>query len=99
MINNQIFKYQKQINQICQSDGISYLALFGSQARNEAKVNSDIDLLIKYKHPVGLFKLFDSQERFEKLFHKKIDLVTVNGLKKQLIPYIKQDITVLYENS
>jgi len=95
-MDNSIKNNQKQIEQICQEDGISYLALFGSQARDEAGPDSDVDLLVKYNKPVGLFDLYDSQEKFEKLLHKKIDLVTVNGLKKQLTSYIQPDLKVLY---
>ena len=38
------------------------------------------------------------QKQFEKLFQKKVDLVTVNGLKKQLRPYIQSDIKVIYSH-
>ena len=98
-MDNLIKKYQKQIEQICREDGISYLALFGSQARDDARPDSDVDLLVKYNKPVGFFELYDSQEKFEKIFRKKIDLVTVNGLKKQLTPYIQANLKVLYAHT
>ncbi len=91
--------HQSQINQICREDGISYLALFGSESRGEARSDSDVDLLVNYSKPVGLFKLYDTQEKFEKILNKKVDLVTVDGLKKQLRPYIEPDLKVLYENT
>jgi uncharacterized protein len=95
-MTNLIKQNQKQIEQICLEDGITYLAVFGSQARDRAREDSDVDLLVKYDKPVGLFDLYDSQEKFQNLFHKKIDLVTVNGLKKQLNAYIQSDLKIIY---
>jgi uncharacterized protein len=38
--------------------GVKSLALFGSSARNEAGVGSDVDLLVEFDRPVGLFAFF-----------------------------------------
>ncbi|MBW1818839.1 MAG: nucleotidyltransferase domain-containing protein, partial [Deltaproteobacteria bacterium] len=38
--------------------GVSTLALFGSAARDQATVQSDIDLLIEFDRPVSLFHFF-----------------------------------------
>ena len=36
--------------------GVTRASVFGSVARGEAKVGSDIDILIELKQPLGLFK-------------------------------------------
>jgi len=40
-----------------QQFGVKSLALFGSVARDEATETSDVDLLVAFAHPVGLFGL------------------------------------------
>ena len=98
-MTNLIQKHQQDIEKICQEEGISYLALFGSHARGEEKPDSDIDLLVKYRQPVGFFELFDTEEKLQQTLKRKVDLVTVGGLKKHLLPYIKKDLITLYEES
>jgi len=62
--------------------------LFGSYARGEQTSDSDIDLLVEFSEPIGLFGFVDLEEYLEELFGKDIDLGTPKGLK----PYIKDKI-------
>lgn len=87
---------QDRINQICQESGITYLALFGSQARGDQQLDSDIDLLVDFKETPGLISFIRTKQRFEKAFNRKVDLVTKNGLSKYLKPYIERDLKVIY---
>lgn len=63
------------------------IGLFGSFADNSADENSDIDLLVELDKPIG-WKFFSLEIYLEKIFGRKIDLVTKNALKEQ----IKKDI-------
>jgi uncharacterized protein len=72
--------------------GVKSLALFGSVARDEAQPSSDIDLLVEFNRPVGLFGLFALQDRLEDLFGCKVDLGTVNSLKPRLRPTVMNDL-------
>lgn len=63
------------------------IGLFGSFADNSADENSDIDLLVELDKPIG-WKFFSLEIYLEKVFGRKIDLVTKNALKEQ----IKKDI-------
>lgn len=56
--------------------------LFGSYAKNQPTVDSDIDLLVNFKQPIDMFDFMDLQEHLSKIFRKKIDLGTINSLKK-----------------
>ncbi len=64
--------------------GVKRLALFGSVARDEASRASDIDLLVEFSRPVGLFGLFALQDRLEEIFGCKVDLGTPDSLKPRL---------------
>lgn len=86
----------KNIEKICQESGISYLALFGSQARGDQEINSDVDLLVEFKETPGLVDFIKTKHKFENLFNKKVDLVTKKGLSKHLRTYIYSDLQKLY---
>jgi len=63
---------------------VKSLALFGSAARGEAGPDSDVDLLIEFSAPVGLFHFMEVKEFLEGILGRPVDLVTPNGLKPQL---------------
>ena len=45
-------------DELRQQFGVKSLALFGSVARDEATETSDVDLLVAFARPVGLFGLY-----------------------------------------
>lgn len=64
--------------------GIARLAVFGSFARNEATDASDIDLLVEFSHPVGLFEFARVRRNLSELLGREVDLVTFAGLRKEI---------------
>lgn len=65
--------------------GVASLELFGSAARDEATDASDIDLLIEFSRPVGLFTFYAVQEYLEKLLGTDcIDLVLRRAVVEEL---------------
>jgi uncharacterized protein len=49
-----------------QSLGVKSLAVFGSVARDTASINSDVDLLVEFAYPIGLFQFIELQNYLEK---------------------------------
>ena len=86
-----------QVDDICDKYGISYLGLFGSMARGEAKEDSDVDLLVKFddNSNIGLFELDRVQRDLEKRFGRKVDLIT--KLNKYIQPEAMKDLKTIYE--
>lgn len=72
--------------------------LFGSMARNEASAESDVDILVELDHsePIGM-KFFIYQSELQELLHKKVDLVTTEGLSPHVKPFIDKDKVLIYE--
>ncbi len=64
--------------------GVKSLALFGSVARDEARPDSDVDLLVEFDRPVGMFTFIEVKEYLEGALGRRVDLVSRNGLKWQL---------------
>jgi len=71
--------------------GVKSLALFGSAARDEATRRSDVDLLVEFSRPVGLFEFIDVKDYLERLLGCRVDLVTRDALKPQLQQTILQE--------
>jgi hypothetical protein len=63
--------------------GVRSLALFGSTARAEARADSDVDLLVDFTHPVGLFGFLEVKGYLEHLLGRPVDLVTVRALRPE----------------
>ncbi len=71
--------------------GVRRLALFGSVARDEASVNSDIDLLVDFGQAPSFDQYMGTLFYLEDLFHRRVDLVTVGGLRPELRPHVEAD--------
>jgi hypothetical protein len=64
--------------------GVKSLAIFGSVARGEASGGSDIDLLVEFDRPVGLFEFIRLKYALEELTGFRVDLVTPDALRPAL---------------
>ena len=72
--------------------GVEEIALFGSYARGEENMDSDVDILVKMdtKTLKNYFSLLDF---LKAKFHKKIDLVTKHtNLSERFLNMINKDI-------
>ncbi|MDP3900494.1 MAG: nucleotidyltransferase family protein [bacterium] len=67
---------------------VKKIGIFGSFARGDQTKASDIDILVEFKKPIGLFNFIKLEDFLSQTLHKKVDLVS----KKALKPTIKKDI-------
>lgn len=72
--------------------GITDLALFGSTVRDEARPDSDIDVLVSFDSPATSKRYFGVQFYLEDLMGSPVDLVTDKALRPQLRPYIEKEL-------
>ncbi len=63
---------------------VKSLAIFGSVARDEARPDSDIDILVEFSAPVGMFEFIDLKEYLEGILNVRVDLATEPALKRQM---------------
>jgi uncharacterized protein len=70
---------------------VTEIGIFGSFSRGDQKKNSDIDLLVSIKKPIGL-EFVDLSLELEKLLNHKVDLVSKNAVKKRMLSEINRDI-------
>ena len=63
---------------------VKKIGIFGSYIRGKSSSKSDLDILVEFTEPIGLFKFMDLEDHLQKKLQVKIDLVS----KKALRPYI-----------
>lgn len=87
---------REQILAIAEQHGACNVRVFGSVARGEARIDSDVDFLIDYQlekitpwFPAGL--MLD----LEALLQRKVDIATVDMLKERMRDRILQEAVVL----
>ncbi len=71
---------------------IEKMAFFGSVTRSDFDpLKSDIDILVEFNGSIG-WGFIDLAEELEKLFSKKVDLISKNAIKPHYWPYIQKDL-------
>ena len=83
-------------------EGIEIVGVFGSVARDEATVFSDIDITYrinydlffkKYKDGFSqILKIEEVKEQLERVLHKKVDFVSLDASGKALAKEIEKDL-------
>ncbi len=71
---------------------VDRIGYFGSYSRNEQKEESDIDIIVSFRKPLG-WEFFDLQELLENELNIKVDLVSEKALKSQLRQVILNNVT------
>ncbi len=72
--------------------GVKSLALFGSIARNEGDLESDVDILVDFVRPATFDAYMDVRFYLEDLLHRKVDLVTPQAIRPSIAPSIRKDL-------
>ena len=74
--------------------GVQRLALFGSVVRNEARPDSDVDVLVEFRPGLKSFDRFLAlAELLERVLERRIELVTTEALSPYIGPHILAEAT------
>lgn len=74
--------------------GIKRIGIYGSVARNEDSLDSDIDLLLDFEPGRKTYKNFFNSSMFlESLFSRPVDITTPQAIHPRLRQYIDKDIS------
>jgi len=69
------------------------IGVFGSYVRGEQKKRgSDIDILVEFEEPIGLFKFMELEEYLSNLLGAKVDLVSKKALKPRIGKHILKEV-------
>jgi predicted nucleotidyltransferase len=70
---------------------VTRLTLFGSTARDSARTDSDVDVLVSFDGPATAQRFFGVQFFLEDLLGCAVDLVTDKALRPELKPFIEDE--------
>jgi hypothetical protein len=87
-IMNTLSRHKKRL---IEKYGLSELAIFGSYARNQQLVESDIDILVDFDKPIGL-EFIDLADELENILQMKVDLVSKKGIKEKYLSSIENEL-------
>ena len=67
---------------------VETIGIFGSYSRGEQTKKSDLDLIVSFSEPIGIYKFIEVEEFISNKLRVKVDLVQ----KGALLPMIKDQI-------
>lgn len=86
-----------RLRDVCERYGVASLEVFGSVARGEDRLDSDLDLLYVLRPGTRLgFRLFDLEDELADVFGRPVDLVARKSINKYLREQILTDARPLY---
>lgn len=92
-MNSIISENQSSVEKICRTLSVQRLYLFGSAANNSLQEESDLDFLVSFKNNLSADLYADNylllHKELEKLFKRKIDLITERSLSN---PFFSESI-------
>lgn len=77
--------------------GVEHLFLFGSTARGEARLDSDVDLFFDYeKGKLGLFELMDVKARAASILGCAADIMTRDSLHRMVRQRVESEAVQVF---
>jgi len=74
---------------------VKSIGLFGSYVHGEQSKQSDLDILVDFTKPVGLFDLVRLEDHLSSMVGIKVDLVMKKALKPRIGKNILQDVVYI----
>jgi len=72
--------------------GIEKIGIFGSYVKGEQSEGSDLDVLVTFNKPIGLFKLVEMENELSEQLGVKVDLVTKSSLKPRIRDRVTNEV-------
>ncbi len=91
MQRDEVLRILLQHQQPLKDFGIKSLAIFGSVARDEARADSDVDILVEFEGPVTFDRYMDVKFYLEDHLGMRVDLVSRRSLKPMLRAKIEKE--------
>jgi len=83
---------KKHKDELKEKYSVKEIGIFGSFARGEATEDSDIDILVEFEKPIGLFKFLELEEYLSNLIGREVDLVSKKALKPHIGKHILEEV-------
>jgi len=86
----------KQITPVLKKYKVKKASIFGSFARGEEKIKSDLDILVELGEIGGLLALVGLKRELEHVSKKRVDLLTYRSIHPLIKQYVKNDEIKVY---
>lgn len=86
-----IFDLSSMKEELANKYGVLSIGMFGSITRKDFTAKSDIDILIDFSRPIGM-DFINLADLLEARLHRKVDLITKDGIKPSYFEAIKEDL-------
>ena len=73
-----------EIQRIAERHGAEQIRLFGSVARDEARIDSDVDFLVRFRKHASLLDQAAMIRELEVALGRKVDVVSETGLRDRI---------------
>ncbi len=87
-----IYQHREELQKM----GVRSLELFGSVARDEAHLGSDVDILVDVSRPTGWIKFMEIQHYLENLLGCHVDLGTHDMVKKLIHEIVLKEVVSVF---
>jgi len=84
-------KLRNKLPYLKKTFGVKNIGIFGSYVKAMLTLNSDIDIIVEFEKPLGL-SFMDFADYLEELFKKKVDILTLEGIKSIRIKEVAENI-------
>lgn len=74
---------------------VKTIGVFGSYVPGEQKRSSDVDALVEFEVPVGLFEFMKLENYLSDLLGVKVDLVSKKALKPHIGEHILKEVIMI----
>ncbi len=89
--SSEILEILKRNKDLLKKYRVKKIGLFGSFLKNESTNESDIDLLVDFEEK-SLDNFIDLVFELEKIFDRKVDLLTEKGISPYILPYVQNEV-------
>ncbi|WP_292367012.1 MULTISPECIES: nucleotidyltransferase family protein [unclassified Methanoculleus] len=90
-----LIQKRDEILSLAKGRGAKNVRVFGSVARNEARVDSDVDILVDLDPDRSLLDLGGLAQDLEDLLGRPVDVVTEAGLRERIRSRVLREARVL----
>ncbi|MEA2046304.1 MAG: nucleotidyltransferase family protein [Euryarchaeota archaeon] len=86
----------KEIVEMLKRHGAKEIKIFGSYVRDEAREDSDLDVLVEFSGRKSLLDLVGIEQELEEALGIKVDLLTRKSISPYLIDRIEKEAVVVF---
>ena len=83
---------RQHLDELRKDYNVASLALFGSYVRGDQTPESDVDILVEFSGPVGMFQFMGLERALSNIVARKVDLVSKKGMKPMIYEMVKDSL-------